>query len=216
MNTFNPFQQFSRGITAGAAAAVAVLLIAAAFPALCSAGAAEELSLLESFQIETVYKDTPRRFQALYRLKTHLARLDIHRQIGGAEATARIRERLHALTSLYAHRLSPYPGELSHEIVCEEIYHPRFGTIDAGGLEIQYAEAGATERLTFGACVDDLITYRGAVAWFWCPVREALVQLELMIPKQELNPSGTLQTYLRALNCAIVPVEDSNTSSTRP
>lgn len=158
-------------------------------------------SIVQGFTVSETYIDTPEQFQALYHSAGHKVRVDIRRPMGRHEAASLIAQRIHSMKSLYDPRLSPYPGDLSNEIMCPEPYLPTFGSRETPDVHIQFAQGLATKRLTFGACADDLIVYRGLIAWYWCSASQTVVQLEAMVPKAEPLATTILEDYLHALRC---------------
>ena len=157
--------------------------------------------ILHDFHVSETYTDTPGRFRALYKRHDHIARIDMQGPMGHDEAASLIEQRMRSLQTIYDRHVSPYPGELSSEIVCDDSYKPILGTLEAHGVTVQFVKGLATARFTFGACVDDLVAYKGAVAWYWCPLSQTVVQLELMIPKEEPEAEPQLARDLNAIRC---------------
>ncbi len=178
-----------------------LLGLSGALEARCAGAKCEQPSLLKTFVVAEVYTDSPQRYRALYQSRARLARLDIQLALGREDALRLISDRLSAMQSVYENRLSPYPGELTNEIVCGEPYRPTFEHRQVPGVELHIVRGFATSRLTFGACSDDLIAYQGFIVWYWCPARQALVQLEVMIPKGDPQAGSQLDRDLAALQC---------------
>lgn len=94
-------------------------------------------------------------------------------------------QKLEQIKALYQPRFSTYPEVISREIICEDRYKPSFGRVTAENLTIYYAVGQLTDRLTFGACADDLIKYRGIQAFYRCSSPPA--DVELTVASSVLN-----------------------------
>lgn len=92
-----------------------------------------------------------------------------------------ITERLFVINSAYRDYDSPYPGALSNQLKCSDNMKP----IENDGIISLYA----TDRLTFGACSEELIRYGAMIRFLHC--NDKLYQVELFSDldsdKEELN-----------------------------
>ena len=94
------------------------------------------------------------------------------------------------INALYGAALSPYPGQISNEIVCDERFMPKFSTKQIGSLNYSYFSLFATERFTYGACSEDLISYNAILAWTYCNQKNAFYQFEFFSPEENFSESN--------------------------
>lgn len=100
-----------------------------------------------------------------------------------------IEERLFVINSAYRDYDSPYPGALSNQLKCSEDMKPN----EEDGIVNLYA----TERLTFGACSEELIKYKATIRFLHCD--NTLYQIELF---SSLDSSEEeLKGYLKEISC---------------
>lgn len=103
--------------------------------------------------------------------------------IGKASAGLLLEDEALTVKALYEAALSPYPGEISNQIVCNERFKPVFGTAEAK-LNFSYFALFATDRLTYGACSEDLVKYKAILAWAYCEKKKTLYRFELFTQAQ--------------------------------
>lgn len=185
----------------------AVILIVGSFivvnnkRAICAITHCDLPRLPDGFSRITTYQDTLTRFQAIYRRSDDVLQIDIQRKIPEDDARKLIDSKIELITNLYEKRFVAYPDVISNEIVCFDSYRPIVGETNNQDSRIYYLIGLATNRFTFGACSDDLITYKALVAWYWCSGSNSLIQLEFMIPKNSPDADSIIQTTLHSLSC---------------
>lgn len=126
---------------------------------------------------ENVYRQDREYFISSYRLNGIQTLLNVKKVIGGDPPKSAPEQKLEQIKVLYQPRFSTYPEVITREITCEDKYKPLFGQVNSGSLTIYYAIGQLTERLTFGACADDLIKYRGIQAFYRCSDPPAEIEL---------------------------------------
>ena len=94
------------------------------------------------------------------------------------------------LESIYDTTASAYPGMISNEIVCDSRFIPEQKSLDYNGREITYFIVHLSERLSYGACTDDLTPNKGIIAWSYCKVKKELRQFEFISPKASFHDSS--------------------------
>ena len=72
------------------------------------------------------------------------------------------------IEALYASALSPYPGDISKEIVVDERYHPRFVRKAVNGRIGSFYILFASKRFGLGAGTADTVRYKALVGWIYC------------------------------------------------
>jgi hypothetical protein len=106
-----------------------------------------------------------------------------------------ISDKMFVINSLYREIHSPYPGELSNRIGCPEEYKP----IKKENQPFNYYIIYASERLSYGACSDDLIRYKAINYFLYCEKENNFYHIELFIPKEE-NVSH-YETLVKSIKC---------------
>lgn len=109
-----------------------------------------------------------------------------------------IGEKQSMIDSLYKRIPSPYPGMVSKIIECPDQFKPKTENIEVEGEEICVYLLSSTPRFTYGASVEELIKYRGALAHIYRKTKKTLYQIEIFIPKQSFNEKAVL-TLLSSL-----------------
>ena len=116
-----------------------------------------------------------------------IIRVEILAKIDGESARKHVTNRRYAVDSLFLDIAAPYPDVVTTTLECPEQFRPKVKEINIGNFETAYYEIFATERLTYGACSDDLIKYKTILTWAYCENSKNLFQMELFVPKSEFN-----------------------------
>lgn len=156
---------------------------------------------VNQFKPAEIYKDEYRIFQSKYVNGDLIARLLVETGINQFQSEAKINEHVRIIKTLYENRTSPYPGQISQEIVCQDGYKPVFGEKVINGIKVAHLTGFMTERFTFGACVDDLLTHRGIIAWFRCDKINTFNQIEFVLPKDYSGIDTNLDWWFNKINC---------------
>ena len=124
-----------------------------------------------------VYRQDQEYYISSYQLNDIQALLNVKKANVDSPKENSPQQKLEQIETLYQPRFSTYPEVVSREIVCDDKYKPRVGQISSGELTIHYVVGQLTERLTFGACADDLIKYRGIQAFYHCSTPPVDIEL---------------------------------------
>lgn len=156
----------------------------------------------ENFRLKELYQDDKNIYRALFSDKTNLLRVNVQSNIDSASAEKYIQGEITRMKALFANAVSPYPGEISNEIVCGKKFTPELNILNNDGLTMSYFTGYLNQRLVFGACTEDQAIYRGILALFYCPRQNRVFQLEIIVPKDEFsrNPQKYPET-LRTMSC---------------
>ena len=100
---------------------------------------------------------------------------------------------------LYQPRLSTYPEVVSNKITCQSKYWPEFGEMIKEDLTIYYAIGQLTDRLTFGACADDLVKYQGIQLFYQCTSPSTMIELTVAI----MNPDEFSKDFLKLIPASV-------------
>ena len=111
-------------------------------------------------------------------LEDNHVRISIYEIEDPSFSEQRINEKVFIINSLYKTILSPYPGQISHQIQCTDEFKP---------VEVSKKTylLYAGSRFTYGVCSWDLIKYRALMHFIYCPKQNKLYQIELFIPLEE-------------------------------
>ena len=148
-----------------------------------------------------IYEETAGVFRAIFRHDQTMLRVDIRSKISASDADMLMNGFLAQIKGLYANTRSPYPGDVSNEIVCSKEFIPQFSADTVNGVNIMHFSAYLTSRLTYGACVADLTSYRDTTAIFYCPNRQQLITLEWIVPKEQAPSLLNESTIVQSIRC---------------
>ncbi len=156
----------------------------------------------ENFRLKELYQNDKNIYRALFSDKTNLLRVNIQSNIDSVSAEKYIQGEITRMQALFANAASPYPGEISDEIVCGKKFTPELNILNNNGLTMSYFTGYLNQRLVFGACTEDQAVYHGILALFYCPQQNQVFQLEIIVPKDEFsrNPQKYPET-LRTMSC---------------
>ncbi len=115
-------------------------------------------------------------------------RLRVSHGVSPSDAQRRIESARERLDALYGERQAPYPGELSNSLKCPDGFKPIDHT--PLGSAASLVRLYANDRLAFGGCADDLLTYRASVAQYYTPSQGRLVQAEYFWPREQSSDPG--------------------------
>ena len=133
--------------------------------------------LLQTFQLEMQSEDYD---SAVFIGEGADAGIRIHRFENWSieKADNYVSDKMFVIRTLYREIHSPYPGPLSNTIECAEEFKPERMEHPPFDYYLLYA----TERLTYGACSWDLISYRVIMYFAFCEADNSFYQIELFIP----------------------------------
>lgn len=115
-------------------------------------------------------------------------RLRVSHGVSPSDAQRRIESARERLDALYGERQAPYPGELSNSLKCPDAFKPVDHT--PLGSAASLVRLYANDRLAFGGCADELLTYRASVAQYYAPSQGRLVQAEYFWPREQSSDPG--------------------------
>ena len=104
-----------------------------------------------------------------------------------------VAERKYAIFSLFQNVSSAYPGMITNKVDTPGKYKPEIREIEMAGETLPVYLLHSTTRFTYGATSDDLIKYRGAVAFVYNSNTRSLYRIDIFIPKIEYQERKILQ-----------------------
>ena len=143
----------------------------------------------------------PKRFSSELTLTNleSVLKIEVIDGIDSASASTMIADGMMGLQALYANALSPYPGDISREVVSDRHFRPQVVSTNMHGRSLNYALLFANERFGYGVASTDSVRYRSLVGWIHCADRSALYKVryfaKMTVPDEDL-----VQLY-RRLEC---------------
>lgn len=119
-------------------------------------------------------------------------KIEAIRNIEAKEAKKHIEGKQDVIKSLYVNIPSPYPGMVSKTITCPDEFKPEIIYLKVSDETVPVYLLYSTPRFTYGAGVEELIKYRGALLFIYSPDSKTLYQIELFIPKEEFKSQELL------------------------
>lgn len=119
-------------------------------------------------------------------------KIEIIKNIDAGYAYKYIEERQGMIESLYKRIPSPYPGMISKAIECPDKFKPKLLYLEIDKKNTPIYILYSTPRFTYGACADELISYRGALTFIYCEKEKILYKIELFIPKKDFDKEEIL------------------------
>ena len=101
--------------------------------------------------------------------------------------------------ALYANALSPYPGDISKEVVSDGRFRPQLVRTNRNGQPRDYVLLFANDRLGYGATTADAARYRSLLGWFYCERTDVFYKVRCFIPLTERKEE--LETFFLSLSC---------------
>ena len=135
----------------------------------------------EEFTLEQKFEQKDSRVY-IFSGKNQYLNIEVISGIDSNSADTLTESEIMGIKALYANALSPYPGEVSREIVCNDRYKPAFRDYVTDGRPYKYVLLHSTERFGLGACTDDSVKYKHLIGWKYCPQSSALFIIREFYP----------------------------------
>ena len=107
--------------------------------------------------------------------------------------------KISAFDALYADAPSPYPGEVSNKIVCNDQFKPVYREEITDHASYKYFLLHSTERFGLGACTEDAIKYKHLIGWMYCPQKNMLFIIKYFTPLN--NAFDDLEKIFLSFSC---------------
>lgn len=154
-----------------------------------------------AFTRSEIYSDSEDTYRALYTQGNQYLRLEA-KKTALTEAEHELNASVARMKALFEKAPAPYPGDISDAIVCDPAFVPVYAESNTHGNKIAYFIGYLNDRLTFGSCSQDQATYRGIMAFTYCPKQGLLLRVELISPTQEFNArEKELTSAIQGLTC---------------
>ena len=155
---------------------------------------AENFLINKSFTQQTKEKN-----KIIAEYKNQLIKLEIITNLEKEAAEKHITNKRYVVDSLFLNIAAPYPDAITTTLECPDEFEPKIREIKISNFDAAYYEIFATERITYGACSDDLIKYKTILTWVYCENTKNLFQIELFVPKNEFN--GDYNNLFNSFKC---------------
>lgn len=119
--------------------------------------------------------------------------------IEDASASTMIADGMMGLQALYANALSPYPGDISREVVSDRRFRPQIVSTNMAGKSLNYLLLFANDRFGYGVAAADSVRYRSLVGWIHCAKRNTLYKVRYFAGMTV--PDEALVQFYRRLEC---------------
>jgi hypothetical protein len=103
------------------------------------------------------------------------------------------------LESVFDEQVSPYPGDLSNRIKCQDKYLPLKQEFHNKGSWLVLYTLYVNDRFVFGGCTDDVLKYAAVISMIYCENRATLFKAIFYTPISE--PLGL--TDLKNYTCSV-------------
>lgn len=157
----------------------------------------------EAFQLKDTYQTTKTAFKGAYTDSGTTLRISLTSVKNEGEASTLIDNEIQKIKAVFANAISPYPGEISNEIVCGEDFVPKFDEKKINGRKVRYLTSYLSQRLTFGACTKEQAVNEEIQAFFYCSQQKNLVSFEIISSIDDFQKNmSQYKEILNSLDCA--------------
>lgn len=155
---------------------------------------------IENFRIKETYENGELVYRALWQDGNALLRVEVHSGVTAVLFGENIGTEIAQIKSIYDKARSPYPGEISDEIVCDRKYVPDMRRDTVNGIDVNFFSAFLSDRLTYGACTADTAVNKVFGVFLYCPATRRQISLE-WITRVEESPQIDDLTRLKSIHC---------------
>jgi hypothetical protein len=151
-----------------------------------------------TFQLAEVQE---RRFSTEYTLtnQTQILKVEAIAGVGRADAERLAADGVMGVQALYANALSPYPGDISREVISDARFRPQVMHTNWHRQSRSYIVLFANERLGYGATTIEAARYHSLIGWFYCESGEVLYKVRIFSPAATRREE--LEQFFLALEC---------------
>lgn len=165
----------------------------------CNRLACIQMDNLKNYQLENIYTDNDKLFQANYQTNNQTLKVEIRSKMTTDQNIQYTNSAVAKIKGLYSDSAAPYPGVISDEVVCNPEYKPSFKTLKSkSGNEISYFTGYFNSQDVFPACAKDQISKAGIFAVFYCEGTKQTFTLSMFEPNT--NQPFDFSKYEQMLN----------------
>ena len=131
---------------------------------------------LSTSTLDRVRRDGDRLVSAQATIGADRVRVRVTEGVDAEAAAALVADEVLLVQRLFDDRQAPYPGQLSNTLQCDERFRPVERQVEGA---LSTLTLYANDRLAYGGCSEDLLTYRASLAFFHAPETERLFKIEV-------------------------------------
>ncbi len=109
-------------------------------------------------------------------------RLHVQEGVGPEQVDAAVKEQWSHIHNLFQDHQAPYPGQLSHTLRCPEAFLPQ--RLETLGDALLGVRLYANERLAYGGCAEDLLSFSAVLSLHYDPDAQRLLRAEHFAPME--------------------------------
>lgn len=110
-----------------------------------------------------------------------------------------IKNEVIGLKALYDKSLTPYPGDVTREIIYNKKLRPKFLKKKMDSIHYTYCLLYSNDRFGLGVASEDQISYKHLIGWFYCPDFRELYKIKIFLPYSE--EFSELEKILLSFSC---------------
>ena len=166
--------------------------------------AAESPALLPKSKLLAPFRlseSQERRFSTEFTLTNNgrVLKIEAMPNLGREGAQTMLDDGIMGVQALYANALSPYPGDISREVVSDARFRPQLVRTNWNGQPRDYVLLFANERFGYGATTADAARYRSLMGWFYCEREDVFYKVRCYFPLAARKED--LETFFLSLTC---------------
>jgi hypothetical protein len=159
------------------------------------------MTRLDKYRLQEVFQENNHAFRALYKDNDDVLKVEVIYNMPEKDSQQYVNAGVAKLQGVYTDALVPYPGVASQQTGCDTKYQPVLKKIKTN-TKISYFTGYLNDNLTFGTCIEDQITHKGILAFFYCPKSKQAYNLEIVASKAafEKDPNK-YKNMVESINC---------------
>jgi len=187
--------------------AVSILLLIIIFlgyrylSSLCRRLNCVSLNSINTWKEQEVYENTPLIYRSLFTASGYLVRVEKNLRLSKKDADDLTLVNIMKVEGLFNKARSPYTGEISNEISCDNKYKPEVKEITLNGIKTTYYIGWLNDRFQYGACLDDQLTYKAYNALFYCQNQKTLYHLEFIAAIKDKPEDSFFLDQIESIKC---------------
>jgi hypothetical protein len=128
-----------------------------------------------------------------------VVKIEIVPELDREGAQTLLNDSMMGVQALYANALSPYPGDISRQVVSDHRFRPELVQTNWGGGLRQYLLLFANDRLGYGAVTADVVHYRSLLGWVYCERAGTFYKVRYFAPLGTRREE--FENFFRSLDC---------------
>jgi len=152
--------------------------------------------------IKEKYEETKYSWKGLLTHPDYLVRLYKIGNVDTQKATEFTKITTMKIEGLFDKARSPYPGGISDKIVCSDKFIPIAENFKSkADIQINYMSAYLNDRLLYGGCTENQITYKVYSGMFYCSNVSEWYQIEIIVPFKSRSDDDIYRNLFFRVDC---------------